>query len=83
MLEEKFIEAEYWDKYYTENTIMPDLTKPGYFSRKYGMPITLDPETTQTLSNYAASIQKTPAEIIAIMVHEKIDNAKVTGTEIV
>jgi hypothetical protein len=65
-------EAEYWDKYYTENTIMPDLSKPGYFSRKYGMPITLDPETTQTLSNYAASIQKTPAEIIAIMVHEKI-----------
>jgi hypothetical protein len=65
-------EAERLDKYYTENTVMPDLSKPGYFSRKYGMPITLDPETTQTLSNYAASIHKTPAEIIALMVHENI-----------
>jgi hypothetical protein len=65
-------EAEYWDKYYSENTVMPDFNKPGYFSRKYGMPITLDPETTQTLSRYAESINKTPAEIIAIMVREKI-----------
>jgi hypothetical protein len=27
-------EAEYWDDYYTKNTIMPDFTKPGYFARK-------------------------------------------------
>jgi hypothetical protein len=25
-------EAEYWDDYYTQNTIMPDLSKPGYFA---------------------------------------------------
>jgi hypothetical protein len=36
-------EAERLDKYYTENTVMPDLSKPGYFSRKYGMPIILYP----------------------------------------
>ncbi|MCL2833908.1 MAG: hypothetical protein FWD78_12120 [Treponema sp.] len=65
-------EAEYLNNYYTENTIMPDLSKPGFFSCKYGMPITFDPETTKTLSSYAASIHKTPAEIIAAMVNEKI-----------
>jgi hypothetical protein len=27
-------EAEYWDDYYTKNTIMPDPDKPGYFARK-------------------------------------------------
>jgi hypothetical protein len=27
-------EAEYWDDYYTKNTVMPDPTKLGYFARK-------------------------------------------------
>jgi len=48
-------EAEYWDDYYTKNTIMPDLNKPGHFSRKYGMTVILDPETTRTLTHYAAT----------------------------
>jgi hypothetical protein len=65
-------EAEYWDEYYTENTVMPDLTKPGYFARKYGMAVTLDPETTCALSAYAEIVHKSPAEIIAEMVREKI-----------
>jgi len=65
-------EAVYWDNYYTENTVMPDLSKPGYFSRKYGMAITLDPETTHTLTAYAGTVCKSPAEIIAEMVREKI-----------
>ncbi|MDR1148641.1 MAG: hypothetical protein LBK66_08430 [Spirochaetaceae bacterium] len=38
-------EAEYWDDYYTKNTIMPDLNKPGHFALKYGMPVKLDTET--------------------------------------
>jgi hypothetical protein len=65
-------EAEYWDDYFTKNTIMPDLNSPGYFARKYGMPITLDPETTRTLTNYAQTVHKSPAIIIAEMVREKI-----------
>jgi NAD-specific glutamate dehydrogenase len=65
-------EAKYWDEYYTKNTIMPDLSKPGYFARKYGMAITLDPETTLRLTTYADTVHKSPAEIIAEMVKEKI-----------
>jgi len=65
-------EAEYWDEYYTKNTIMPDLSKPGYVTRKYGMSIILDPETTRTLTIYAETVHKNPAEIIAEMVKEKI-----------
>jgi hypothetical protein len=65
-------EAVYWDDYYTDNTVMPDLAKPGYFSNKYGMAITLDPETTRTLTVYAGTVCKSPAEVIAEMVREKI-----------
>jgi hypothetical protein len=43
-------EAEYWDDYYTKNTVMPDLSKPGFFSRTYGMWVQLDPETTRALA---------------------------------
>ena len=77
-------EADYWDGYYTKNTIMPepsaeaagrgsppDLSKPGYFSRKYGMAVKLDPETTRTLAAQAEAIHQTPAEIIANLVREK------------
>jgi len=65
-------EAEYLDDYFTKNTIMPDLNKPGYFARKYGMAVTLDPETTLSLITYAENVHKTPAVIIAEMVRERI-----------
>lgn len=65
-------EAAYLDDYYTKNTIMPDLNKPGYFAHKYGMNVILDPETTKTLTCYAETVHKTPAVIIAEMVREKI-----------
>jgi len=64
-------EADYWDEYYTKNTIMPDLNKPGYFSRKYGMTVKLDPETTCTLATQSEAVHQTPAEIIANLVREK------------
>ena len=63
-------EADYWDEYFTQNTIMPDLSKPGYFSRKYGMSLKLDPETTCILVNYAEALHKPPAEIIAELIRE-------------
>ena len=65
-------EAEYWDEYYTKNTIMPDMNKPGFFARKYGMTVKLDPETTQFLANQAEVTKKTPSQIIGEMVRERI-----------
>ena len=64
-------EAEYWDDYYTKNTVMPDLSKPGFFSRAYGMWVQLDPETARALAARAEAVHKTPAEIISDMVREK------------
>ena len=68
-------EAEYWDDYYTKHTIMPDLSKPGYFARKYGMSVKLDPETSRAIAAHAEVIHKTPAEIIADLVHREISIA--------
>ncbi|WP_461246441.1 hypothetical protein [Treponema sp. R6D11] len=65
-------EAESLDDYFTKNTIMSYLNKPGHFARKYGMAVTLEPETTKTLTNYAENVRKTPAVIIAEMVREHI-----------
>jgi hypothetical protein len=64
-------EAEYWDDYYTQNTIMPDLSKPGYFARKYGMSVKLDPETSRVIAVHAEAAHKTPAEIIADLVRRE------------
>jgi hypothetical protein len=65
-------EAEYWDDYYTKNTIMPDLNKPGFFARKYGMMVRLDPETIQFLAAQAEETHKSFAQIINELVKEKI-----------
>ena len=65
-------EAEYWDEYYTKNTIMPDLSKPGFFALKYGMTVKLDPETTRFLADRAETTHKTFSEIISDLVREKI-----------
>ena len=64
-------DADKWDEYYTQNTVMPDLSKPGYFSRKYGMTVKLDPETTCALATQSEAVHQTPAEIIAGLVREK------------
>ena len=68
-------EAEYLDDYYTKNTVMPDLSKPGYFSRTYGMPVILDPETTRTLTAYAETVHQTPAQIIGELVRKELQPA--------
>ena len=65
-------EAEYWDEYYTNNTIMPNMSKPGFFARKYGMTVKLDPETTRFIADQAEATQKTPSEIISELVREKL-----------
>jgi hypothetical protein len=65
-------EAGYWDEYFTANTVMPDLSKPGFFARKYGMTVKLDPETTQFLAAEAELTHKTFSEIIGELVREKL-----------
>ena len=64
-------EADYWDEYYTKNTIMPDINKPGFFSKKFGMMVKLDPETTRLLIKQAEATNKTFSEIINELVREK------------
>ena len=68
-------EADNWDDYYTTNTIMPVMSKPGFFARKYGMTVKLDPETTQLLAAQAESTKKTPSQIIRELVLERITAA--------
>jgi hypothetical protein len=65
-------EAAHWDEYYTTNTVMPDLNKPGFFARKYGMTVKIDPETTRLLVAEAEATHKTFSEIIGELVKEKI-----------
>ena len=45
-------------------TIMPDLNKPGFFARKYGMTVKLDPETTRFLTAQAEATHKNIPDII-------------------
>ena len=65
-------EAEYWDEYYTNNTIIPNMNKPGFFTCKYGMTVKLDPEVTRFLIDRAEAMNKTPNEVINELLHEKI-----------
>ena len=66
------MEAERLDEYYTNNTVMPDMAKPGFFALKYGTTVKLDPETTRFLAAQAEITHKTFAEIINELVKEKI-----------
>jgi hypothetical protein len=68
-------EAEYWDNYFTENTIMPDLSKSGFFARKYGMTVKLDPETTCKIADWAEATHKTPAQIVGDLVRKELKAA--------
>jgi len=65
-------EADYWDEYFTKNTIMPDTSKPGFFARKYGMTVKVDPETTRYLAEQAEATHKSFSEIIGELVRKEL-----------
>jgi hypothetical protein len=60
------------DEYYTQNDIMPDISRPGCFARKYGMPVRLDPETTRIIAGRAHAEHTTPAQVISEWAHKEI-----------
>ena len=64
-------EADYLDEYFTNNTVMPDPSKPGFFALKYGMTVKLDPETTRFLAAEAEVSRKSITEIISELVKKK------------
>ncbi|MDR0511485.1 MAG: hypothetical protein LBG93_00075 [Treponema sp.] len=64
-------EADYLDEYFTNNTVMPDTSKPGFFALKYGMTVKLDPETTRFLAAEAEVSRKSITEIISELVKKK------------
>ncbi|MDR0908367.1 MAG: hypothetical protein LBM77_01250 [Spirochaetaceae bacterium] len=65
-------EAEYWDKYYTENTPQTDPTRPGVFARrKAARMVELDNLSADYLLTKFQATNKLPTEIIHDMVcHE-------------
>jgi hypothetical protein len=65
-------EAEYWDDYYTKNTIMPDPDKPGYFARKGFVLGDVDADTAAYLRAEAAATGQTQAQVVADLVREKL-----------
>ncbi|MDR0550658.1 MAG: hypothetical protein LBG72_01425 [Spirochaetaceae bacterium] len=60
------------DEYFTKNDIMPDISSPGFFARKYGMTVRLDPETTRIIADRAQAEHTTPAHVIGALAREKI-----------
>jgi hypothetical protein len=64
-------EAEYWDDYYTKNTIMPDPDKPGYFARKSLALGSLEPDVVEYLRVQAAATGQTQAQIASTIIREK------------
>jgi hypothetical protein len=68
-------EADALDIYYTEHDIMPDMSRPGYFSQKYGMNVQLDPETTSSVLKWAEKAKQTPSQIIGELVRRELATA--------
>ena len=70
-------ECEYWDNYYTENTLKPGPNllkmgvKPG-FAHKTMLLSELDPKVAEYLRTQARLLDKSQAEIINDLVREKL-----------
>jgi hypothetical protein len=68
-------EADALDEYYTQNTIMPDPDKPGFFARHKEMFVGIDPATATYLRAKAEAAHKTPAQIISELVRKDLASA--------
>jgi hypothetical protein len=63
------------DEYYTNNTIMPDMSKPGYFSAHKAHLVEVDDLSADWLRVTAEATRKSTAQIIGELVREKIAQA--------
>jgi hypothetical protein len=68
-------EADVLDEYYTQNTIMPDPGKPGFFEQHKEMFVGVDPITAANLRAKAEATHKTPAQIIGELVRKELASA--------
>jgi hypothetical protein len=60
------------DDYYTKNTIMPDMSKPGYFSVHKAHLVEVDDLSADWLRVKSEATRKSTAQIIGDWVREKI-----------
>jgi hypothetical protein len=70
-------EAEYWDEFYTRNTIMPDVTKPGFFARQrerqqHALLTAVDNVSVAYITPLAEASQQPPAERIGKLVRKEL-----------
>jgi hypothetical protein len=68
-------EADALDEYYTQNTVMPDSGKPGFFARHKETFVGIDPITAAYLRAKAEATHKTPAQIIGELVRKELASA--------
>jgi hypothetical protein len=60
------------DEYYTKNTIMPDMSKPGYSSAHKAHLVEVDDLSAVRLRVTAEATRKSTAQIIGELAREKI-----------
>jgi hypothetical protein len=65
-------EADALDGYYTKYTIMPDMSRPGYFAGKGLVLGNLPPDVTEYLRQEAAAAGKTQADIAADIIRRHL-----------
>jgi hypothetical protein len=65
-------EADALDDFFTQNTIMPDSSKPGFFARQKGMLVALDSVVAAYLRSQAEATHQTPAQVIGKMVRREL-----------
>jgi hypothetical protein len=70
----RMTEEEAWeaDEFFTQNTIMPDSGKPGFFARKKCMLVAVDSLTAAYLRSVCETTHKEPAQIISELVRGEI-----------
>ena len=69
-------EASRLDELYTKTTPPVNSEKPGIFARQKGMTVILDEFTSGYLASKMLATKRSPAELIADMVHKEIRAAQ-------
>jgi hypothetical protein len=65
-------EADFWDEYFTRNTIMPDPTRPGVIARTGQIFGYLPNDVADYLCEQASAAHCTQADVVGRLVREKM-----------